>query len=153
MISPRNMPPFQFSLSHTRGLVALLVSFASQAGVDVEHLERTNDLKLVAQRVCSRRELESLDQLTGEKWRQRFFQLWTLKEAYAKARGLGLGLPLQSISFEIDAHDKVIAADESDWQFHLARVASNHMLAAAVRGEGNDKPYEFELREFCLTSS
>ncbi|MDQ6938868.1 MAG: 4'-phosphopantetheinyl transferase superfamily protein [Verrucomicrobiota bacterium] len=152
VISPTNLPPFQFSLSHTRGLVALLVSFAPEAGIDVEQMKRTNDLKLVAQRVCSRGELEPLDQLTGEKWQQRFFQLWTLKEAYAKARGLGLGLPLQSISFDIESQDKVIAADRSDWQFHLARVAPNHMLATALRRERSDAPYEFELREFCLTS-
>ncbi len=152
LISPTNLPPFRFSLSHTRGLVALLVSFAPEAGIDVEQMERTNDLKLVAQRVCSRRELESLDQLAGEKWQQRFFQLWTLKEAYAKARGLGLGLPLQGVSFEVDARDKVIAEVEGDWQFHLERVAPNHMLAAAVCRESSAQNYEFELREFCLTS-
>ncbi len=152
VISPTNLPQFQFSLSHTRGLVALLVSFATQAGIDVEQMERTNDLKLVAQRVCSRREFDSLGRLTGEKWQLRFFQLWTLKEAYAKARGLGLALPLQSISFEIDSQDKVIADDE-DWQFHLERLAPDHMLAAAMRRERSDRPYEFELREFYLTSS
>ncbi|MDQ6911445.1 MAG: 4'-phosphopantetheinyl transferase superfamily protein [Verrucomicrobiota bacterium] len=152
VISPRNLPPFQFSLSHTRGLVALLVSFATHAGIDVEQMERTNDLKLVAQRVCSKRELEWLDQLTNEKWQERFFQLWTLKEAYAKARGLGLGLPLQNISFEIDPQGRVTADDEGDWQFHLERVAPNHMLAGAVRRDKSDPQYEFELREFCLTS-
>ena len=61
VVAPGGLPPSEFSLSHTRGLVALLVTSAAQAGVDVEHIGRTNDLALVATGICAPTELESLN--------------------------------------------------------------------------------------------
>lgn len=141
--APAGLPRFQFSLSHTAGLIALLVTSAERAGLDVEHTARTNDLALVATRVCSPTELESLNRLASDAWRERFFQLWTLKEAYAKARGLGIGLPLNRIAFSLRADDAVavqfsseIGDDPAAWQFHLRRVTSQHLLAAAIDRDG-----------------
>lgn len=140
--APTGLPPFQFSLSHTRGLIALLVTSAAQAGVDLEHVERANDLPLVATRICAPTELESLNRIAGEQWRERFFQLWTLKEAYAKARGLGLSLPLRSVAFDITTDGKVAAHfgdkvgdDPAPWQFAVRRPTEHHVVAAAMRME------------------
>ena len=87
VLAPPGLPPFQFSLSHTRGLIALLVTSAALGGVDVERMERTNDLPSVAPKICAASELAALNLLAGDAWTERFFELWTLKEAYAKARG------------------------------------------------------------------
>lgn len=152
LLSPRDLPPFQFSLSHTRGLVALLVTFATQAGVDVEMLARSNDLRLIAQRVCSRRELDSLGALEGAEWETRFFELWTLKEAYAKALGLGLALPFQSVSFAIDGQKRVTTNENSRWQFHLEKIAPRHTLAAALHCDSSARRYAFELRKVRLAT-
>ena len=146
------VPRFEFSLSHTHGLVALIVAYADHVGIDVEFMERTNDLERVAQRVCSRSELESLGQFSGEAWKKRFFELWTLKEAYAKARGLGLALPLQRVSFAIDREENVVSQEAPDWQFYLKRLPTNHMLAAAVYSSSRDQ-IEFQFRPVRLTSS
>jgi len=139
--APEGLPPFQFSLSHTRGLVALLITPAANGGVDVEQMERTNDLPLVATRICAASELESLNRLSGDAWKERFFELWTLKEAYAKARGLGLSLPWHDIAFNIDADRTVsvrfgsrIEDTTTDWQFWLNRITPTHIMSAAVRG-------------------
>jgi 4'-phosphopantetheinyl transferase len=141
VVSPAGLPSFQFSLSHTRDLVALLIARAPQAGLDVEYLQRTNDLPLVAKRVCDAEELRSLDQLDGDEWRNRFFQLWTLKEAYSKARGAGLSLPFEDIAFKIDSHGGISAHfaaelndDPSAWKFWLRQPTASHIMAVAVKG-------------------
>src|SRR5207249_2646521 len=130
----------------------VLVTSAAEAGVDVETMERTNDLQLVAQRVCSASEIHSLEGLSGDEWKTRFFQLWTLKEAFAKARGVGLSLPLQNISFDIDEEGNVIAdlgKDTNDWQFCVQRVGCDHMLAAALRCGA--EPRAIDVRKIRLT--
>jgi 4'-phosphopantetheinyl transferase len=146
IVAPSGLEPFQFSVSHTRGLVALLVSRAEHAGVDVESIRRTNDLPLVASRICAPIELESLNRLTSQLWRDRFFQLWTLKEAYAKARGLGLALRLDHVAFEIAADGKTaraqfshdLADDAARWKFSLTQPTREHMMATAIADSGSE---------------
>src|SRR6185503_2047144 len=82
-----------------RGMLACLVSLTASAAVDVEHIVHTDDLAHVAEAVLARREREALGRLAGSDWTERFFDYWTLKEAYAKARGEGLGLPFGDIGF------------------------------------------------------
>jgi 4'-phosphopantetheinyl transferase len=78
-----------------------------------------------------------------------FFDYWTLKEAYIKARGLGLTLPLgqftfhripgraPAISFAPELHD-----DPSSWQFAQFWPTRDHRMAVAVRRTGDDLPIE-----------
>jgi len=140
IIAPECFAPVQFSISHTTNLVTCIVTSAVEAGVDAERIEQTNDLAATAQGVCSTSELQYLATLTKEKWAPRFFDLWTLKESYAKARGLGLLLPLKSISFEIGPANSVrvrfaqdIEDNSSKWLFWLRHLPSVHTLSLAVR--------------------
>lgn len=95
-----------FNLSHSGGLAVCLISeTAAQVGVDVEPLARANQIAAVAHRVFSPREQAQLDGLPAQGRLNRHLDLWTLKEAYAKARGLGLSLPLDRISFLSDGRD------------------------------------------------
>lgn len=99
--SPAGEEPLRFNLSHTRGLVACIVVPRVDCGVDVEfHRERVDFLG-VARRVFSPRELEGLMALPEAERPRRFYQLWTLKEAYIKGSGFGMHLPLQEITFDV----------------------------------------------------
>jgi 4'-phosphopantetheinyl transferase len=153
VVAPQGWPPVHFSLSHTRGLVALLVTQAANGGVDVERMELTNDLPLVALKICAASELEAINRFSGDAWKERFFELWTLKEAYAKARGLGHSLRWREIAFEIDAHHNVtvqfapeIGDDPKGWQFWLRRLSPEYMLAAAVRDGSGFTSFELTLQ-------
>ena len=137
---PEQFAAIRFSLSHTRGLIACLITGAGDAGVDVEKIEANAELVSVAQKVLSASELRSLNELSHEEWTSRFYDLWTLKEAYGKARGVGLDLPTTKISFEIGREDSVrvrfdqeIPDDPSCWIFWLRHLPPDHVLSFAVR--------------------
>lgn len=87
-----------FSLSHTRGLVACAVSTAGQVGLDVEAV-RPISAAQIADDFFSPEEQRQLELLGAPAAALRFFDCWTLKEAYSKAIGAGLHLPLNATSF------------------------------------------------------
>jgi len=89
----------QFNLSHTTGLAVLAVSQGVALGVDVEDVRREVEMLALARRYFAVQEVEELQSLPEAQQRERFFALWTLKEAYVKARGLGMHLSLQSFGF------------------------------------------------------
>jgi 4'-phosphopantetheinyl transferase len=87
------------NLSHTPGCVALAVAPGRAVGVDVEWTQRPGRTVELAQRYFAPAELAELAELASEAQRTRFFALWTLKEAYIKALGLGLQVPLRRFAF------------------------------------------------------
>ena len=92
----------RFNLSHTDGLVVCLVAVEREIGVDVEHTARAGSVGIeIAERFSSPSEVAELRSLPFADQRSRFFDYWTLKEAYIKARGLGLHLPLDQFSFHL----------------------------------------------------
>lgn len=91
----------RFNLSHTRGLVACGVTRADDIGVDVEQIDRKLEIDTLAGSVLSDDERAALGPLAGSARRERFFRHWTLKEAYVKAIGRGISLPLRSLHVDI----------------------------------------------------
>ncbi len=140
--APQIWPPVQFSVSHTEGLIACLVTRLCEAAVDVEKVEYARDLRLVAREVFSPAELIALSELSGSNWTTRFFDIWTLKEAYSKARGLGLSLMWKDISFELGSGNSICAHftsalndDPSAWAFWRHRLPTRHTVAVAAKGD------------------
>lgn len=136
--SPRS--GLSFNLAHTAGLVACAVSRETEVGVDVERLSAERVSPELSRRVFSEREVEALDRLPPAEQPDRFFDLWTLKESYIKARGLGLAIPLRSFGFHLsDGHAPVIEIapelrdDPSTWSFRQSAPTSEHRLAVALR--------------------
>jgi 4'-phosphopantetheinyl transferase len=132
------MPPLHFNLSHTRGMVACIVGYDCVCGIDVEEIQPNKDLRSVAPTIFSEAELSYLDAQDEATWLQHFFTLWTLKEAYVKAIGLGLSVPLRQISFYFDASQTSVKfanmQDEksANWLFHHFKPTASHQLAIAV---------------------
>jgi 4'-phosphopantetheinyl transferase len=138
--------PLRFNVSHAHGLVACAVAVERAVGVDVEWVERRGDPVAIARRWFDAAEAAELEVLPATRRRERFFEYWTLKESYVKARGLGLGLLLRSIAFDIADERRIdiridpeLDDDPRDWQFALFRPGPAHVLAVAVRrGRGHD---------------
>ncbi len=135
----------RFNLSNARSLVACVVTRDADAGIDVEESSHAGDLLAIADTVFSPVERAALRALPHALQRQRFFDLWTLKESYIKARGMGLSLPLQQFSFDVGlpaigiAFAPEMAQSADEWQFALRRLGPDHTLAVSVqRGPGPD---------------
>lgn len=88
-----------FNVTHTPGL-ALCAVAQSDVGVDVQDITRAPPAG-VGERYLSERERRALDAAPERERADRFFERWTLKEAYVKARGLGFALPLAQIGFDL----------------------------------------------------
>jgi 4'-phosphopantetheinyl transferase len=133
----------RFNLSHTEGLAACAVTDGRDVGIDVEDITREHSRGL-AERVFSPREQKSLRDLQAGEQARGFFELWTLKEAYLKARGLGLTVPLRGFSFyrdaagewriEFDASGDGARCEDDPrrWTFRSWRVGARHQAALAL---------------------
>jgi 4'-phosphopantetheinyl transferase len=128
----------RFNLSHTRGLVVCAVAWDREIGVDVENVERHGDYVHLAQRFFAPSEAAHVASLPAEQQKDVFFDYWTLKESYIKARGMGLALPLAE--FAIRLVDPVtisfcgtIRDDPSTWLFRRLQFSERHKAALATR--------------------
>jgi 4'-phosphopantetheinyl transferase len=139
-----------FNLSHKPGFVACLVGLGRDLGVDVEDLSVNRPhLSQIAERYFSPSEAAGLRALPAEHQTQRFYELWTLKEAYIKARGMGLSLGLSRFSFSVEEDtasvrfDPGFDDDPGTWDFRLFRQRSPHLISTAVRRlDGRPAPIE-----------
>lgn len=144
-----------FNLSHTENCIALLVSHEAIAGVDVEWVRRKSETLEIAERYFSLREVGDMISLPDKANRvDRFYDLWTLKEAYIKARGMGLSIPLDSFSFlfnrpkEIDISFSYVIDDEpSNWSFWQLMPYEDYKLSIALRGKYKASDYRINFRE------
>jgi 4'-phosphopantetheinyl transferase len=146
---PPGAPDLRFNVSHTNGLVACAVTVGREVGVDVEHTTR-NLLHDIAERFFSPREVADLRARPEAEQAIAFFDYWTLKESYIKARGLGLALPLRQFSFLLHQPTPTIAFapelhdDPATWQFAQFWPTAHHRMAVAVRRRGKDLPIEVD---------
>jgi 4'-phosphopantetheinyl transferase len=134
----RGRADLHFNLSHCQGLVACAVRREGPIGIDVEFLGRPAPLE-VAARFFSRGEAGWLGKLPEQAQHEPFFRIWTLKEAYIKAVGLGLSQSLGDFSVSVERLDLEFAhagmGDASGWRFHQATIGASHILAAAWEGD------------------
>ncbi len=142
LILHEGLPPIRFNLSHTDGLIACAVVLNQDIGVDVEDMERREISLETADRFFSETEVRDLHQVAENKKRDRFFDYWTLKESYIKARGMGLSLPLEQFSFHLSENEPLrisfdprLSDDPDRWRFLLLKPTGRHKAAVAVCGE------------------
>jgi 4'-phosphopantetheinyl transferase len=124
----------QFNITHTPGLAACGLTFAGPIGVDAELRGRAVDVAGVAERCFTPEERRRVE-MAGAERNQRFIELWTLKEAVAKALGHGLSMDLRRFSVATDPC-AVRFADRPDpsWGLGLTTLP-RHCLAVACKPE------------------
>ncbi|MFI5306274.1 MAG: 4'-phosphopantetheinyl transferase family protein [Polyangiales bacterium] len=142
---PERAPRLRFNLSHTRGLVACGLALELDIGVDVEHEDRRVEIDSLSKRVFSTTERQGLDALQGDAQRRRFFEVWTLKEAYLKATGVGLTRSLQAISITLAEGRPpsiAFASPNGDsgtrWLMRVQTVRPRFVLAVAAATSGTN---------------
>ena len=126
----------RFNVSHANGLALLGFTRRREIGVDVERIQPQLDTWKLAERFFSDHERSTLENLRGEQLQSAFFRCWSRKEAYIKARGEGLSLPLSQFDVSIapnESHAQLATRpDESEAARWVVRdVATTHEYAAA----------------------
>ena len=126
----------QFNLSYTDGLVAVVMISDKQVGVDIENISRPIDYLDIARNYFTQAEYQELKLLSEPRRRLRFFEFWTQKEAYMKARGLGLQMALDEVNFapskDMTGPGFIFTQDHYQWQFTLLNPSVNHKAAVCI---------------------
>ncbi len=131
---PDTALPLRFNLSHTQGLTVCAITRDYAIGVDVENPQRSTQSGFShLASYFSAREIEDLCNLPADQQQQRFFDYWTLKESYIKARGEGLAIPLSKFSFLFTGNQLTEFRVEPDlqdnadcWQFWRIAMADQY---------------------------
>lgn len=139
-------PRFHFNLAHSGGIVACVLTTGREAGVDVEDLDRRPMSEGLWGRYCAPSEVADIHAQPAEERTHRFLTYWTLKEAYLKARGLGIAVHLADIAFQLNpphapriAFVGSLAGTSTAWAFGLAQAGPRHLLSWAAPTGSDDE--------------
>ena len=139
--------PVQFNISHTDGLIALAIVRNAPIGIDIERMRRIEARDDIASRFFAPTEAGALRALPTALRDGRFIDLWTLKEAYIKARSRGLSIPLDSFAFSLSpgrirftTGSNEPQADLGSWHFVQFTVPEDHVGALCIELPGEPAP-------------
>lgn len=136
-------PPLRFNLSHSGDLVLYGITRSRAVGVDVEAIRPDIEIMDLAKNQFSAKEMELLGETPHSDQTDAFFRCWTRKEAYLKARGEGLGYPLDRFTVELNQEDRpkiLWVEDDPDaperWSLLHLNSLDGYAGAVAVEGQG-----------------
>lgn len=155
--SPRTSPLIEFNIAHSADLVMLGVTSGRTLGIDAEGIaSRDVDVEGL-NRYFAPEESAALLALPPHARRQRFFELWTLKESYIKATGKGLAIALDSFLFELPGEEGLtlrmrpeLADSPQRWRLWQLTLRPDYLAAVcAARGaaESDSEPLRIIGRE------
>jgi 4'-phosphopantetheinyl transferase len=132
----------RFNVSHSDGVAIYAVTRGREVGVDLERVRPVRDVEQIAERFFSTPECDALRTVPEEVKLDAFFTCWTRKEAYVKARGEGLGYPLDRFAVSVTPGGPALlapagGADESEtapWSLTGLRQPEGYVAALAVEG-------------------
>jgi len=130
----------RFNLTHAEDYIVLAVSRHHDIGIDIEYMQRKASHLKIAEAYFSNIERADLSVLPEKAQRARFYDYWTLKEAYLKACGLGVMAGLDHFGFQLNQDDSATIQfydDESgnpaDWFFWRTVLENDYRLSLAIR--------------------
>ena len=132
----------QFNLSHSGEWAVYAFAINRPVGVDVEEIRQMPDLMDIARRFFAASEYAALRSLEGAGRLESFFACWTRKEAYLKARGLGLSASMSEFVVSVSASEppRLLAERENPgeahrWAFRTVDVGPGYAGAVVVEGQ------------------
>ena len=135
-------PDIHYNLSHANGVCACLAD-ADECGIDCESIRQYKPR--VAERVFSAEEQAALAALPEDGRDMYFFRIWTLKEAYVKAIGVGISYPMNTVSFTLTDED--IFTNVRDWHFAQFIINGRAVVSVCTKQAAKQKVTQVEMRE------
>ena len=130
-----------FNVSHSQDLALVAVARHKHVGVDVEHVHRKIRHEELARRFFAANEVAAMDRMAPAERRIAFFACWTRKEAFLKAKGTGLQLPLSQFDVSVGPDESAqllrVGWDPTEvdrWQLYNLEVRPGYLAALAVDG-------------------
>jgi len=145
---PSLAPPYAasevcFNVAHSGGVALLAFGRRWEIGVDVERVRGDLDVDAIARRFFSPEEQKQLTAVGSADRYEAFFRCWTRKEAYIKAKGQGLWLPLSQfdVSLEAGVENALLAtrpdpSEAAQWSLREVAVGPGYVAALCVAGHG-----------------
>ncbi|CAM0948159.1 unnamed protein product [Alopecurus aequalis] len=153
--------PLHFNISHTTSLIACAIAMHAHIGIDIEEKKRnpTKNILSLARRYFTPYEVDYLAEISdSDAQRKEFLKLWTLKEAYVKALGMGFsGAPFSTFSIMLETSEGIriskapkLCNDSSsgsdhlseNWRFILAELNSSHYMSVCVEDDSRNQGLE-----------
>jgi 4'-phosphopantetheinyl transferase len=136
LAEPSASSGLSFNLSHSAGLAVYAIARNRNLGIDVEHIRPESAGENIATRYFSAREVEELRSLPTQERVQAFFDCWTRKEAYLKATGMGLQIPLDRFAVSLSPGQPAQFLEGVEPRWHLAACNTVEGYAAAIAYDG-----------------
>jgi 4'-phosphopantetheinyl transferase len=143
LASPHSAAHLHFNLSHSGRLALYAFAFARQVGVDVEYMRSGIDYEELARYHFSRHEYAALQSLPAAQREEAFFLCWSRKEAYIKARGKGVSIPLKQFDVSLTPGEPTTLLGSREdplapaqWSLHALAPGTDYAGALAVEGFG-----------------
>ena len=145
-LSPNVGDLLKFNLSHSDDLALIAIAADSDVGVDLERVQVQPEYTEIARHFFSPAELSQLNALPRDRYAEAFLGCWTKKEAYLKALGEGLAMPLNGFSVPMTtcpsrgpvhlgaASNGIVP--EKRWSFYTLRPVPGYVGALAIEGTG-----------------
>lgn len=128
-----------FNFSHSRELALLAIARDCRVGVDIEWIRTDLEWMELAARFFSAGELAQLERLPRARQVERFFAYWTCKEAWVKAKGGGLSIPLDQFEVQLGEEEtpgRILAGDGSEhgtpWRVYQLPPVTSFAGAVAI---------------------
>jgi 4'-phosphopantetheinyl transferase len=132
-----------FNMSHSHGVALYAFTRGREIGIDLEYIREDLEVEQLAGRFFSQREIATLRALPVALRKYAFFLCWTRKEAYIKARGEGLSLPLDEFDVSlIPGEPAALLGTQTDpnealrWSLQELSPGPGFVSALAVEGHG-----------------
>lgn len=143
----------EFNLSHTEGMILCAVTWGAAVGVDVEDTVRAAEFLPLARRFFNPAEIALLENLPPDQLPLAFYRFWTLKEAYLKAKGVGLTTALDAFSFHWPSRSLPELPSITLSSFDplcLEEVGENAPRLVVFSPTAGGDPNHWQFREFLL---
>jgi 4'-phosphopantetheinyl transferase len=131
----------QFNVSHSHGLALYAVARHCQVGIDLEYMRTDFGWRQIVEQYFSPQELKALTQLPESQQYRAFFDGWTRKEAFIKAKGKGLSIPLNQFDVSLSPvepaallHTQWDSQETAQWTLHAIDPGEDYAGAIAIRG-------------------
>ncbi len=144
---PSLAPPYatsglMFNLAHSGEFALYALAYRRQVGVDIEQVRSTVEYEQLAGQIFSSAEQQSWQQIPADQRLLAFFNGWTRKEAFIKAQGLGLSLPLAEFTVTLAPGEAAplvstdyALAEAGRWSLQALPAPPNYVGAVVAEGQ------------------